>query len=789
MAKTAEEKRLAAGVKPRNQMDKKKLKHLEFLNDMYHRGIPLPPKDLKKLLDNEYIQIEKKLKEELPAGIEIPSADYVSKSKTLQERETDSKVDIIHETDDFMLEDDEDTIIVNQKIYSDITGDARYIYSGSKKITKDDWYPKDRIYHTPEFVEWIDSINSGFQKMVPYKPFQMYCQQALDWMADKTSIYDLDTEDERREFVFSEMDRIKENSLYFLDKYLKVKEAIDESGSMQYESKPVHKVMAFMMDCGYSVEMGKGRQIAATTTLGGLAICKMIGTKNYFIKMIAQDKEKVQEIFDDKIKYPFSELPEWLHQPVLNDRDNLLYIGSKETKGRKNGVNSKILVVPPTVGAINGGAPPLVLIDEGGYIGILGKMIRQARPTMFVQDQRTKKITMKRQIWIWGTGGEMDKGGKAYEEELRNTFDKWQKRDFGYGIIPLFFDWTTRPGITKEHYLMEKRNAMRSGPEAEAAMVEFHQTYPSIVEHMFLTSHKTLISINTINDMTEKIRSLHHDLRAEKGYFMPIFDETRPSDEHDELPFKVVGATWVPCNDNDTRATTTIFMHPKERWIDRYFMGTDPIQNDNGYSKMASAIWDAQFNTLAAVTNYRVPDHKETYLQCMLLGLYYKAKPGESVPDLVESNLGNTYCDYKTYRGYGRDLVLRTELPSHLQGGQNEIGIDNRGKRNSFIINKMHELAEFYGENIYIEDFWGQLRYFVCKVTAAGNETWGTQDTKKYFDDVLFAAVFAYICSICYTHRPPKNIDREQDMVKIRFELQRGPDGMLKRVPTRKRAA
>lgn len=754
---------------------------------MYKKGLPLDGKDKKLLVENGYLEVKKKTSAKPKKQFEQEQG-YVTDLKTEKEIEIDQSVDIVYDDEIFDTVDDE-AILINQKVYSNIENDARFVYKGDRSITREDWYPKDKINHTEEFYAWINSFNSGFQKMIPYAPFQMYCQQANNWLAEKDSIYDYETMEARREFAWSEMERIKENSLYFLDKYLKIKEASMDTGEMQYDSKPAHKVMAFLFDCGYCVEMGKGRQMAATTTIAGLALCKLITTKNFFIKMIAQDKDKVQEIFDDKIKYPFAELPPWMHQTVLNDRDNLLYIGSKEQKGKKNGVNSKIQVVAPTVSAINGGAPPLVLIDEGGYISILGKMIKEARPTMFMQDPVTRKITMKRQIWIWGTGGEMDKKGKAFHEEYGNTIKKWNAREFEYGIIPIFFDWTTRPGATKEHYLKEKKNYTIEGPDAEESMVQFRQAYPSIIEDMFLTSSKTLVSIARINRNLAKIRELDHDQRAEKGYFMPVYDLTKPSNEHDELPYAVKGAEWVPCTDGDPRISTTIFLHPKKGWVDRYFQGTDPLMTDNGYSNMASAIWDAQHNTLAAIVNYRTPDHKETFLQCMLLGIYFDANNRGGVPDLVESNVGMGYCDWKQFRGFGRSLLLRTELPSHLQGGQAEIGIDNRSKRTSFIISKLHELTEAYGDNIYIETFWEQLSTFVCTITDAGNETWGTEDKRKYHDDVLFAVVFAYICSLSFIHRPPKNIETAQNTVKIKHKLVRRPDGTLTRIPVRKTVA
>ncbi|MHA1974622.1 MAG: hypothetical protein ACTSW1_16600 [Candidatus Hodarchaeales archaeon] len=765
-------------------------KKLDFFTELYDQGIPLEQDKIDLLKKYGRIEVEE---EKLPKKPKQAKAIHSDDTKTEKEKEADSTVDIVVDEELYEETDSKaDVEVVTEKVYSDMQDDKRFIYTGGKTITKEDWLPKDLVYHTKEFVAWIDSINSGFQRMVYYKPFQMYCQQSKDWMSDKSSIYDFESSDQRREWAWSEMERISDNSLYFLDKYLHVKEATYEDGYMDYESKPVHKVMAYLFDCGYSIEMGKPRQIAATTTVGGLALCKLVTKKNFFIKMIAQDKEKVIEIFDDKIKYPFSELPEWMDMEVLNDRDNLLYLGKKNKKGKKGGVNSKIQVVAPTVSAINGGAPPLVLIDEGGYIGILGKMIKEARPTMFMQDHKTKKITMKRQIWIWGTGGEMDKKGKAYEEEFKSTIKKWQDRDFENGIIPIFFDWTTRPGITKRHYEQEKRAYSVEGPDQDEKLVQFRQTYPSIIEDMFLTSSKTLIPISKINERLEHIRSLDHDLRAKWGYFEPIYDTSSPSKEHDDLPFKLIGAEFIRTERGDPRASCKIFKFPERNWRNRYYIGVDPIHVDNGYSNMASAVWDAQMNTISAVVNYRHSDHKQTFLQNLLLSLYYDVENAQGnkkgAKMLVEGNIGTAFTDYVEYKGYRNALVLRTELEPAFQGGNAEIGIDNRANRTKFIIHKMHEFITLYRERIYIEDFWNQLTTFVCKVSDAGNETWETQDKRKYHDDVLFAAVFAYICSISFDFRLPDNRTASESKERIIWKGITLPDGTFTRVPVKKQA-
>ena len=766
--------------------EKKLIRRLDYLKGIYDKDIPLPPADL--LLLEKYGIIEKKETEELPEETLDRTRTHVNPKSSDTAKKADDITDIVEVSAEDYKKEEDLTKVLNEKVFSEINDD-RFKYQGGRKITSADWLPESRIYHKQEFIDWIDSINSGFQRMIHYKPFQMYCQQSEDWLKDESNIYDYEEEDQRREWSFSEMDRMKENSLYFLDKYLKVKEADFDEGYMKYIARPVHKVMAFLMDAGYNVEMGKGRQIAATTTVGGLALCRAMTRKNYFIKMIAQDTLKVQEIFEDKIKWPHSEMPEWLFQFMKNDSDNLLHIGRKKEKGKVSGANSKIQVVAPTVSAINGGAPPLVLIDEGGYIGILGKMIKEARPTMFMMDQKTGKIAMKRQIWIWGTGGEMDKKGKAYEEEYRNTFEKWQKRDFTNGIVPIFFDWTTRPGITKEHFDNEKRAYTVEGPDSESKMVQFRQTYPAIIEDMFLTSSKTLVSIAYINKRLETIRNLDHNQREEWGYFEPVYDTTKPSQEHDDLPFKVIGAEFVHTEKNDPRASAKIFFHPEKGWADRYYSGVDPVATDNGYSNMTNSVWDAQMCTLAGIVNYRSEDHKHTFLQTMLMSLYYDTSTNKiGIPTLVEGNIGTTFNDYVETKGFARMLVLNSELQSAFMGGKNGIGIDNRGQRTQFIIAKIYELVSLYGDRIFTEDFWKQLTTFVCTISDSGNEKWGTQDHRKYHDDVLFSSVFSYICAVSFAYKQPRSLTRKEDTYVTKYELVR-VHGELRRVPVKRKIA
>jgi len=541
--------------------------------------------------------------------------------------------------------------------------------------------------------------------------------------------------------------------------------------------------------------MAKGRQIAATTTLMAIDVKDVIFKSNHFMKFITEDVEKAEEIFEDKLKFAFSQLPEWMRPNVLNERDNVFKIGYKQEKGKKEGVGSKIMVTAPKRTAVAGGAPQKVKIDEAGNIGILGQMINNARPTMYWFNPITKKIKIKRIIWWWGTGGETEKGGKAFETEMLSLLKQWFEGDYSSATIPLFFNWRWRPGITQEDYDREKRVAYskEGTPEGKTAITEFHQSWPDTISDVFRTSAKTLIDDDYIEKSLQRIRAVkkeHGYVLHKSGYFEPVYDFNQPAPEGSDVPFKIIDANFIPTSDIDERASTVIFLEPKERWNDRYFKGTDPIDTDTGQSLFASTIWDKHYKCPAAIMNWRTKDCREAFLQSLLMSLYYDlSEVKEGIPDLVESNRGTSYTQYVTTKGYGDKLVLNYELPHAYQNKStvNEgVGIDNKGIRNTMIINKMHEMVSVYGDNFYHEIIFEQLKTFTCKISDHGKEMWGPMNKKYFRDDTLFSTTFAYICAeMCFSDTLAMDIAKQSTKTKIEYQLVRDDDYRLVRKAVR----
>lgn len=663
-------------------------------------------------------------------------------------------------------------------------------------ITKEDWLPESNLYHKQDFIDWINSITYGpFPQAIKYPKFEKYKAQAYRWLQEKDNITNYKDDDSKREYTNQERNRIKENTLYFANKYGELKEGDAISGMMKYYAKEHHAVIYYLFDCRYNVIGGKGRQIGFTSAMGIIALKMMLIHNNYYIKFIAEDKDTVEEIFTDKLKYPFGALPRWLQPPVKSDSGTRFWLSDKPGKGKRGYPNSRVDVVAPKKTAINGGSPQLALVDEIGNIGILGPMLNEARPTMFWNDPKTGKFTLRRQIWMWGTGGEMDKGKGAYEKEWYRILGLWEAKQFESGFVPLFFSWHSR--LNKEEYEKEKAwyygsRSKERDIDLETSKIQFHQHYPSSFKDMFLSNSSTLVSREIIEGGLERCRLMGPRARPTLGYFEPIYDYDDPMPPESDVPYRIIDARFVALDeddpDHDHKATTWMFQKPEQFWVNRYWQGTDPIATETGHSKMSSAIWDDHLKTCPALVNFRKQhDHKYAFLQVVLLGLYYdvenKVKLG--VKELIEANIGTNYSDYKESKGFLNSLIFNTQLPAKVQGGTRDIGLDKKGLRADAVIEYMTEVFRNYHHNIYISVFFDQLSTFAYKMSATGKETWEPLNKLMHYDDALDALTYAYIARIACSHMRTYRLNSQFSKTRIRYKLVRDADFNLIRVPVK----
>jgi len=647
------------------------------------------------------------------------------------------------------------------------------------EVKTSEWYPSHKpLEYTQEFVKWVDGFNKGWREKDEYPPFLLYKKQAYEWLKDKDDITDYHDEEEQEDFILREYMRCRDNSLYCANKYGWLKEGDVHSGGLKFEAWSPQEITYFLADCGYNILIGKARQIGFTSMLGLLANKRINFNKSYYVKFVTHTKEKGEEIFRDKIQWSFGRFPDWLRNKVYNYSHNMLSLRERgEEKGKTAGANSLVEVVTPKVDAINGGQPNLVLIDEIGLISIFTRMMKEGRPALFYFNPKNGKMEMKRQLIAWGTGGEMDKGGAVFEAEFKAALSAWKDRNFDYGIIPLFFDCFARQGMTQEIYDKEKSYYYSvTGAEREVSRVQFHQHYPLTMDDMFLRKSSSIVPINLINEQIIKIHQLDGVDKPKYGYFEPIYDTNSPTND-EVVPYKIKGAEFIPTTGmDDGRTTAVLFMQPEKGWEYRYYQGTDPINSETGKSKMAATVWDALIGSAVCVVNHRVQRFKETYLQCLLVGLYYDQE-GSTLKELVESNIGDMYVDFLETHGQGRRLAGNSDLPKFMQTPTSKWwGIANRANTAGKISNKIIEMIDVYAKNIYILWFWLQCKTFVEKPLKGNNllrhSRYQAADLKYDYDDVIFSTVFSYICAEAFGRFEPQEISKSKSSSRMKRYVQ-----------------
>lgn len=763
---------------PDKQIKEKALtNHLDMQYELHLQGVPILREDHELLIKKGYIT---------PQPVES-----LNRIQSLRAKQKHYKsLQLVDSTD---MEIDRYIEVIDHR-----DGHEKLLNASAEKpITEDDWKPNSIVHHTREFVNWIDSIRDDISDISRYKPFEKYVAQADMWLSEYTVIHDGLEGDERFDLMMQEIERCDINSLYALNKYYYYQDEYSPGGRSKFYATDWYlhqRIIAYLFDCGYSMLIGKPRQFGGTTLMGMLSVNRILSRANYYIKFITEDKAKGEEIFEDKIKFAFYSLDDWFiphtggKPDVLNDREGYLRLGRKGAKGRVHGLNSRIRTSAPYRTSINGGSPSLVLIDEVGSIDIFSEMLNEGRPTMFRRDPVSGRMEQKRQVIGWGTGTS-SKGGAAFEKEYKKARAAWVSGDYSYGVIPLFFNWTTR--CDEEEYLRQKRyyygaRAKEENIDQETSRVQFHQHYPTDEEDMFTTTEKVLYPRDKIRNNLRRIGALPDNQRPIFGYLEPVYDRSQPL-TNPVIPFKIIGVEFIETEEDDFRAHTTIFRKPQRLWKYRYFAGTDPIAADDGLSNMSTTIWDKYLKEPSALVSFREPnDPNANFLQSLLLSLYYNPDELTGCPELIEKNIGLAYKQFKQNIYHDMNLIHETELPDNLVSNNTDgVGIDNKGNRAKVIINKMSEVVSVYEANINIRNYWNQLKMFVSKVTRSGNQTWGSADPRYYKDDDLYSLTFSYIAAET-DPREPRFMGATSETIKVRYKTTYDENYNLIRVPVTK---
>jgi len=223
--------------------------HLDFLHELYTQGIEIGNDNVLLLKSHNYIS------DDVVAEKEKVVLEKINKTllsiSTDKNKDVDSQIDIIEVDEKF----DVPYEVITDKELEQRRQKYGHKFEGRKtEIQKIEWLPESTTEHTIDFINWINSIYyNGFGGLTYYRKFALYCQQAYTWLQENKTSTDFDDDEDREDFRQNELNRCAENTLYFLNKYVYYKEGDDESGKVKYVAHPVHEIIAFMDDSGYSV--------------------------------------------------------------------------------------------------------------------------------------------------------------------------------------------------------------------------------------------------------------------------------------------------------------------------------------------------------------------------------------------------------------------------------------------------------------------------------------------------------------------------------------------------------
>lgn len=731
----------------------------EFLASLHLQGFKIDPNDISDLTKLGLIDDHKDYfaERDLAADIrkEKPKIKrfIATKFKTEEEAKADKSV-IVLDVSESVPEEQRDKIIELIKEGADKA--EQFIKSGAITFKADvktsDWkVEKHQLFdHDKEFYNWINSINKGFQFRENYFRFELYKAQAKQWMSDKETILDYASEGDRDAYLEREIKRSDDNSMYWLEKYFHYKDSSSQTGFKPFITVEGIRVLCFLIDSGYSTFFAKARQIISTTTIFGIALKRTTIKKSYQVTIATADTTKAEKTFNEKVKEPYYAMSP-LMRPGKPSTDTKLSISFFKNKKEQEAGGSLLSISTASAGLINSGSYDWFNIDEAGMIDCLSAMISEYEPTAIQYNHETGRLEQKSQLTIWGTSF-LEKDGAVldqspdFEHQFRNALIQWDAKNFAGTLIPVFLNCYARPGVTPELYETFRKKAYDVvGVNAENTRIRFHKSFPVTIDDMFITNPNTLIPVMAINGHIKRINEATTENKCQYGYFEPVYSND-----------KIVSANFIVCDDpSDYRVSWCIYRHPAQHWINRYYKGTDPIANNSGHSKFASAIWDVVDTTITAAMNWRGATAQDCFLQSLLGLIYYDRR----MPELIESNAGQGYFDFLRANGYEHIILPNMALPRQMQASGNPDGINNKTSTRGWIVQDLVKMLELHGENIWIYWVWLQLKTFVRSTTLnAGEFAYRVNDDRFNYDDILFASSFAFTCALSHEFQRPKNL-------------------------------
>lgn len=501
------------------------------------------------------------------------------------------------------------------------------------------------------------------------------------------------------EMVFVVVDKNKKTMPFFLNEVQKdfinvLNKAIDD-----YANNKIAQIIILVL---------KGRQQGFTTLITSYQLSKSITSKNFEGFTLADASSNSEAIFENKAKYPYSQLPELLKPTEkFNNRRQLLF----------SELNSSWAVDTAT------------------------KHVGRSRTVNFFHGSECA-------FWQYGISSVQAALGEALTkdcigiyESTANGYNDFQKMWEGGAYINCFYEWWRTPEYRinfpkpeaehqflnnidkKTGWIWERLRWLKDEKQLDSNQLYWYfnkyegyidkdlikQEYPCTPEEAFLLSGKPVFDTEVI------IRRLSN---VPKPFMVGYF-------KYDYDGLKITNIKWV----NDRNGFVKIYQVPDSPVITKYCIGGDTAGEGSDY--YTGHVLDARTGIQVACLKQQFdPDQYTRQMYC--LGKFYK-----NALIAIEANF-DTYPIKELQRlGYDNQYVRET-VDTYTHKTEKRFGFKTTKLTRPMIISNLIEIVRDYTETINDEDTLREL------LTIVKNEEGRIEAPEGGHDDQMMGLAIAH---------------------------------------------
>jgi len=458
----------------------------------------------------------------------------------------------------------------------------------------------------------------------------------------------------------------------------------------------------------------KARQLGISWVVAGYALWLAMFHKYQRILIISINDTEAQ-VFLEKVKFIFDNLPDWMKVSVYKRNESVLWFGTRlgYDTDEVGGINSKIESIPTSKTAGSSRSLNLLIIDESAKVEFIQTIWKSVQPSL--------SSTVGKSVLVSTMTTEPT--GEFFEEMWHGARGK--KNSF----VPFFIPFFRRPGHD-EAWLKSELLRM---PASQRALAK--QEHPRTEEEAFQVAG-----------------GKYFDVKVLENFHKPKLSKPK------RTGYLIENAGAVEFRD-DPDGVISVWQEPEA--LEDYTTGGDPAEGIGQDNTVTAVVRKRDFAVVARFMTNQV-DPEEAAKQSAKLARWYNTS-------LLAVENNNTHGGMMNIvlKGIYSNLYYHEIVDRDSGSPTTRWGWHTDGQNRTWILDYLAKLIETGTIQVNDPEFYDELRDFIIDPRT------GRGDHKKgKHDDYIFAVAIA-----CWIIRENPWFDRKAYAEKKRNRVQSKPKG------------